>query len=236
MRNFTIKIFVGELISERENWENDAYRKSNDQLYALLAKCLVLYEDYAADKTKKAWKDEFLKVATCYGITKLKGNLVRPIVRVVFGDSDMCRKRVSTYGKVLEAALTSNITSDKLPEWIKSQGGVQEISRPVKAGKVSAEDKQTLVKSTLKTRVQLDNKQLRDLFDIAEVGELRLMLVEREDSGAVSVKALVNSETVIKSALTSLYTVAANAQEKKAVEKRTKSASHQMLNAAKKAA
>lgn len=84
--------------------------------------------------------------------------------------------------------------------------------------------------------MQLDNKQLRDLFDIAEVGELRLMLVEREDSGTVSVKALVNSETVIKSALTSLYTKAANSQEKKAVEKRTKSASHQMLNAARKAA
>ena len=41
MRNFTIKIFVGELISERENWENDAYRKSNDQLIVALTISIV---------------------------------------------------------------------------------------------------------------------------------------------------------------------------------------------------
>ncbi len=34
---------IGELIAEKEVWFTNAYKTSNDQLYALLAKCYGLY-------------------------------------------------------------------------------------------------------------------------------------------------------------------------------------------------
>lgn len=205
MKNFTIENFVGELISERENWEQNAYRKSNDQLYALLAECLVLYEDYVHAERKRAWKDRFIKVASTYGINRVKGGLIRPIVRVVFGDSDMCRKRVSTYGKVLEIARSEGIRSGQLVDWINANGGVQEISRPAKRDALSDEDKANLVAANLPTILRLNNKKLSELLGIDRTGDIALLVVERDDDGSVLVKRQVTSEVAVKASLRSLY-------------------------------
>ncbi len=35
--------YVSKLVSTRIEWENNAYRKSNEQLYVLLANCYRMY-------------------------------------------------------------------------------------------------------------------------------------------------------------------------------------------------
>ena len=51
---------IEQLVIEREVWESNAYRTSNDQLYALLARCYQHYKAMCADSTDaKALREGF---------------------------------------------------------------------------------------------------------------------------------------------------------------------------------
>ena len=100
----TATVLLEELIVEKDTWFNNAYRTSNEQLYALLAKCYSFYfllklegED---GKKLRVGFEEYVK-AKGYKFGAGSHTLVR-IVKCVFGAD---RRRVSAYGIVLRTAL-----------------------------------------------------------------------------------------------------------------------------------
>lgn len=205
MKNFNVDQVVSSLIKQRKDWEKNAYKKSNEQLYDILTECLVVYEDYLAAENKKQWKEDFVKIASKYGVKTARLNLTRPIVRVVFGDSDMCRKRISTYGKVLRAAAENNVRSANLAKWINENGGVHEISRPKRKPALTAKDKSDFVTKNLPTFGVIKQRQIRNMFGADEKGDLTLLIAEIANDGTVEIRQCVKSETVLTSALKSLY-------------------------------
>ena len=97
-----------KLVAEREGWEQNAYKTSNDQLYALLQKCYQFY----VDMSKGTVAADGLRVGLNayigdkgYKFTSATHSLTK-IVKCVFG---VDRRRVSAYSIALRAALTGNV-------------------------------------------------------------------------------------------------------------------------------
>ncbi len=118
------------LSKRRENWEATEFKKANDVLYTLLADCYALYEQRvvaAENADKKAVRADLakhlkeMKVRVQFNTTTLM-----MMVRFVFGSD---RKRAHGYAYVIKAALSHGIGSKQMPDWIKAQGGIEEIKR-----------------------------------------------------------------------------------------------------------
>ena len=114
----------------RENWEQTAFKKANEGLYDLLAQCLEVFEM----KFVKGSKDD-QKTLRSELISRLKEMNVKTqknsptlnlFVRFVFCSD---RKRAHGYSYVLNAAISYEVKAAQLPEWIASEGGIEEIKR-----------------------------------------------------------------------------------------------------------
>jgi hypothetical protein len=115
-----------QLVAEREAWQDNAYRASNDQLYALLQKCYATYKAMSMDTAEAK---ELRSALTDYiNLKGLKFNAgthtIVKIVKCVFGAD---RRRVSAYGIVLRRALSEGVSVMDIPTYIRERGGVEEI-------------------------------------------------------------------------------------------------------------
>jgi hypothetical protein len=136
-------------IAQRELWQANEYRTSNQKLYAILGQCYQLYGSYLADPCKSDWKARFSNIAVQYGISKkdAASKLRLSIVRIVFGSGDICRRRVSTYAGVLSVAAKESVSLADFSNWIEQSGGVQEVSRSKASNGISRDQKVELVKA-----------------------------------------------------------------------------------------
>jgi hypothetical protein len=119
--------FVTTLVAAREQWQQNAYTKSNEELYALLAKCYESFKQMCEDTDEaEVMRKQFDAYVESKGIVFKKSThkLVK-IVKCIFGDTD--KRRISTYGIVLRTALANDLAADKVADFIKQSGGVQEI-------------------------------------------------------------------------------------------------------------
>jgi flagellar biosynthesis regulator FlaF len=118
------------LFKTRENWEATDFKKSNQGLYALLAKCLEVYVTNfikATDDERKALRSELKAKLTAAGVKVLKStSSLMMIVRFVFNAD---RKRAHGYTTVLAAAIADGVSPADLPAYIQAAGGVEEIKR-----------------------------------------------------------------------------------------------------------
>ena len=119
------------LVVDRKNWESTVYKKSNENLYDLMAKCKKLHEDKfenaTSDDDRKAVRLEIAHRLTSDGIKVQKNSTTLTMfIRYVFGSD---RKRAHGYAYVLKAAISHGIRADGLVQFILESGGIEEIKR-----------------------------------------------------------------------------------------------------------
>jgi hypothetical protein len=200
--------------NKRKQWEQGAYRTSNQQLYAVLAECYLYGGELptAAAKARSNVLEEFCK-SRGY-VVKKDSPLMTRIVKAVFGNVD--RRRISTYSLVLRSAKAANVQPNKLAEWIEESGGIQEVKLGRSATYVSPKDKaasaaKTLTESTALAKVKTEALTL--LADGDFVGDDCVLLAEQQADGSFAIKALTRNSTALTAALSAVY-----GEQKKAAE------------------
>lgn len=198
------KAFTGiqQIVIEREVWEATVYRTSNEQLYALLDKCYSYYLLMASDtELAKQVKTDLETYINLNGYKFGGGShTFNKIVKCVFKAE---RRRTSTYSLVLRAAIQANVKEGGIPEFIRSKGGVQEISLSSNSGEVTAkkleEAKQAVSAQSL---ADVASEALTKHLDIAKVGQQFVIVATQKANGLITLNAVSYSSTAIKAALT----------------------------------
>lgn len=134
----SLKSKVATLRTARQAWEAGEVAASNRRKYEILAETYRLLTSSTAE--------ELREVAALFDISMNAATPAASLaVKIVFGDAD--RRRASSLGKVLEAAQAKNKTPENLVQWIKDEGGVENIrlqkekssdKKPVEIGKAKA--------------------------------------------------------------------------------------------------
>lgn len=141
----SLKSKVAALRTARQAWEADEVAASNRRKYEILAETYRLLTS--------STPEELREVAILFDISMNAATPAASIaVKIVFGDTD--RRRASSLGKVLEAAQAKKKTPEDLVQWIKDEGGVENIrlqkakssvEKPSEIGKAKAREQHTPV-------------------------------------------------------------------------------------------
>jgi len=195
-----------QLETQRIEWENGAYRTSNQQLYSVLAECYLFGGDLPFDQAKERSKQltEFCKQRGY--VVKKESPLMTRIVKAVFGNVD--RRRISTYSLVLRTAKAANIQPNKLAEWIEEKGGIQEIKMSRSATYLSPKDKSDAAVKKLNQQQALAVVKTEALSLLADgdfVGDECVLIAEQQADGSFAIKALTRSSTALTAALSAVY-------------------------------
>ena len=120
---------LNDLTAQRAEWEKGAFKTSNDQLYAILGRCLDIYTLMKDDMPQRKNLNDELRNA---GIKFTSAtNLATKIVRYVFRND---RARSFAYARTIMAAADAKIDGMELPKWVRAGGGVEDIRRAHKGG------------------------------------------------------------------------------------------------------
>lgn len=141
----------------RDDWEKNAFKKANEGLYDLLAKCLDVYLTKFINAEKgdmKTLRGELVERLTDMGVRCTKqSTTLTLLVRFVF----VCdRNRASTYGKVIAAAVQEGVTPSMLPMWIANKKGIEEIKkdRLVSQEAIERQQKREIAKMTAEGQIK----------------------------------------------------------------------------------
>jgi len=209
-----------QLAVEREAWESTVYRTNNEQLYVLLQKCYQTYQamsvgDEEAGNLRKGLTDYINTKG--YQFKSGTHTLVK-IVKCVFGND---RRRVSAYGIVLRTALARNISVIDIPDFIQSQGGVEEIRLAKSPNAMTAK---------LKAQAGAESVQISNLgvfasnalgskLDAGNIGKTVVLICTWQADGSVIVRSVVQSDTAVNAALACHYSANKDAIKQVVVEK-----------------
>lgn len=198
---------VLELVNARKAWETGAYVASNNELYAILGKCYALYFDLRGnDKDSKAARAELddLMCKTGYSF-KQDTHMLTKLVKYVFGAVD--RRRVSTYGLVLRAALADGVAVDGIPTFITNGGGVEQIRRRKSTTAITPQQKAALGRQTVgqKNLAVIDGTTLAAVAGDASEGDDMVAIVTLQADGSFVVRELITNKSVVNAALVCAY-------------------------------
>ena len=128
---------LNTLYEARLAWENGVYKTSNDELYNLLDKCLVLFKELAGERSLIKELNNLLEAR---GAKLTNGtSLATKVVRYVFdGCSD---ERSFTYARVLTVAAAEKDDKVSMRTFVTSRNGVEAIRKAPKDGSLSAAQK-----------------------------------------------------------------------------------------------
>src|SRR6056297_1382506 len=122
------------LHDKRTTWQNGTYKRSNDELYGILAECHTLLVQLRGEiKLRKKLNDAI--EAAGYTV-RSNTSIELKVVRAVFGVEN---KRIQTYVRVLQLAKKDMLQGWTLQEWIEEHGGIEEVRRKPKAGLTATE-------------------------------------------------------------------------------------------------
>ena len=104
-------------------------RKRDGDLISILSSAYEIYHMVETDEDEKEESiveiDRLLSEAKA---SKPKKTHTK-IVQLIFGESDMDRRRVSAYAAVLRNSIEADISPTDFSEWVKSAGGIDKASR-----------------------------------------------------------------------------------------------------------
>lgn len=201
-----VRHYFEQLTAEREAWEINAFRTSNEQLYALLQKC---YSTYAAMTSDSEEADALRSGLKDYINTKgLKFNagthtLVK-IVKCIFGND---RRRISAYGIVLRAALAQRISVLDIPAFIRSNGGVEEIRLAKAPNAMTVKQKASAAAEAVLAESMgvFVSNALSSKLDAGNIGKSVVLIGTWQADGSVVVRSVVQNDTAVNAALASYY-------------------------------
>lgn len=153
---------LDQLRAQRITWEATDYKKANEGLYDLLARCLDLFNSkfvVATEDDRKTLRLDLEAKLKADGLkTQRNTTTLTMFVRFVFGND---RKRAHAYTYVIKAAISHAVTADNLAAYIASEGGIEEIKR-----------KMVVKEETLQKRAELAKAQEVVVADL-EVAKIK---------------------------------------------------------------
>lgn len=206
LKNETSVNAIERLIAAKNEWEQSTYRKANDELYALLAQCLELYNQMAGNGAEaKAQRVFFEKYIEQKGIkvTTTSHTLVK-IAKCVFGDN---RRRASAYGIVLRTALTEGIAPANLPAFIRERGGVEEIRLSKSPNAMTATAKAAAGAQAVAEKVlgTFQSPALQQKLDSGKIDKTVVLVGTWQADGSIVVREVVEGDGAINAALVNCY-------------------------------
>jgi hypothetical protein len=198
---------IEQLVLERELWEQNAYRTSNEQLYALLQKCYALYKAMSLDSTEaKALRDGLNSYIgnKAYIFNKTTHTLTK-IVKCVFGAD---RRITSTYSIVLRSALAKGIQALDVAAFIRDSGGVEEIRLAKAPNAMTVKQKAAAATSAVSESSLgvFSSPQLSSMLDGGKIGTNTLLIGTWQADGSVLIRTVVESDGALNAALASYFT------------------------------
>ena len=217
---------IEQLVVEREVWQQNAFRTSNEQLYQLLQSCYSLYKAMEGSTPEaKALREglkDYINIKG-YAFTKSTHSLTK-IVKCVFGTD---RRRVSTYSIVLRSALAKSVGALDVADFIREYGGVEEIRLAKSPTAMSPKQKAAVATSTVVVNNigVVSSPALGGLLnDAGKIGTNTVLIGTWQADGSVIVRAVVESDTVLTAALASHYSAIKEAAKAKTVEQKAAAA------------
>ena len=203
---------LADLETERETWEQGAYRTSNLALYAVLAKCLAIAQADTPElaKQRNAGLEAFYKQRGY--LYKKDAPPATRVVKAVFGNVD--RRRLSTYSLVLREAIKKRVQAMQLAEWIEQNGGIQEIRLSQSATFVKPTAKVEQARQTFDTLPELATVKSEALTLLADgefISECCVLIAEQAANGSFVVRGFTRAGGAVNAAFAALY-----AEQKKA--------------------
>ena len=196
------------LEGKRKAWEEGVYRKSNLELYGILAQCLAYSKplnDTDAAKKRNAELEAFCKQRK-YPIGNDTPTATK-VVRAIFGNVD--RRRVSTYSLVVRAAMVAKIVPEKMVEWIDGQGGIEEIRLGGSNNGLTDREKVEKIKQFFETQPALGSVRSQEVndrkWDSDLVGKPCLLYATCESDGSYLIHEIVTADSAINAAMLSLF-------------------------------
>jgi hypothetical protein len=195
-----------DLETERETWEQGAYRTSNLALYSVLAKCLAIAQADTPElaKQRNAGLEAFYKQRG-YSYKKDAPPATR-VVKAVFGAVD--RRRLSTYSLVLREAIKQKVLATQLAEWIEQNGGIQEIRLSQSATFVKPTAKVEIAKQQFDTLPELATVKSEALTLLADgdfISECCVLIAEQAANGSFVVRGFTRAGGAVNAAFAALY-------------------------------
>lgn len=223
--------FIEQLIIEQEVWSDTAYKTSNDMLYALLAKCYAKYEEMCADNdTAKKLRSELNDYIQLHSIAvnKTSHTLIK-IVKCVFGTN---KRRVSAYSIVLRTALFNKIKSTELADFIRNNGGVEEIRLAKNGNVLSPKQKAEAAKTAVVSAAlaEFTSEDIAKQLDAANIGEQIVFVATQQADGKFVVNAVSTSATAVNAALAAYYSANKASINNQQDQKNTTTADAQLTN------
>ena len=213
--------YFDTLVAEREYWQENAFRTSNDQLYALLQKCYSFYNDMSkGDAKAEGMRDGLNNYIALKGyVFSSATHTITKIVKCVFG---VDRRRVSAYSIALRFALSSKVEVQDLPAFIYDNGGVEQLRLAKSPTVMSPKQKAELAKDAVcdSTIAVVSSKALGQMLDAGKVNTNTVLIGTWQADGTVIVRAVVQNDGVVNAALASYYSAnKAEAQKQEAERK-----------------
>lgn len=201
-----VRHYFEQLSAEREAWEINAFRTSNEQLYALLQKCYSTYAAMTSDTEEaEALRSGLKDYINTKGLKFNAGThtLVK-IVKCVFGND---RRRISAYGIVLRAALAQRISVLDIPAFIRSNGGVEEIRLAKAPNAMTAKQKASAAAEAVLAESMgvFVSNALSSKLDAGNIGKSVVLIGTWQADGSVVVRSVVQNDTAVNAALASYY-------------------------------
>ena len=209
-----------DMEAARINWEQGSFRKSNEELYAVLQQCKAFCGDLlpADAKQRSAALEKFYKERSW------RYNKETPIetrvLRAVFGMEN--RRRVSSYSLVLRAAKKQRIGITSLATWIEDQGGVQEIRLSQSKTFISPAEKAQIMKDRLTSRKSFigyaKSELLSHCADAQYMDDDCVLLSKQLPDGSFGVHTILRSSGVMNASYVAAYAKAEEIEAQAKVE------------------
>ena len=207
---------VEDLIKERKDWEQNAFKSANDSLYDLLTQIYKMYDETCTcdeiGKARREWLKQQIEVKDIK--CKRKASFMHLLTKLVFSESGINSRRVNTYARVLNiAASTKSVQHyNDLKDFIVQHGGIEEIRTSIsKSGRNKAIREEKAREMALSSESIFQIGLTKDYGN--EDGEIVTLLGVLNKDGTCEIKHVCKQEksnkksggTAIKSVLANFY-------------------------------
>ena len=195
-----------DLAAAKTDWEQNAYKTSNDLLYGMLQQCYAYYKQMCVNNSEGQAAREGLEAYIAekgYVFTKSTHNITK-IVKCIFGAD---RRRVSAYSIALRRAHAENKSVMDIAAFIAENGGIEELRLP-KSNALTPKEKATQAGATISSQYlgKLKTTELSSKLDASNIGKQMVLVATQGADGEFTINALVLSQAALDAALASYYT------------------------------
>lgn len=193
---------IVDLAARRAVWEKTEYDRSNQSLYKIIDECLALYKESTTGKFAFEMKSALLKHIEDKGyVFKSTTPLSQKIIRCVFGDQD--RRRISTYDKVLVAAISNGWNAGEVPSEITKAGGIHMISTRSPASLMEHKQYQFAIDALKASSIAtLTSNTIKSNMKSDKMGEMAVAVMTQMSDGSYNVHCVVHSYKLVRDCMT----------------------------------